>query len=264
MLYAEYYVLQPLKWETSVEYCYLAQKTFAMKMSCLIMLSLIFLICGCDERNNANEQIDPKYAVNPTRDSNQPRGIYIPKDINDCFVELKRMLHPDFITEIKESSRRDLIDHHFGLGRWIRDNWELWRGSRLLDYFTEFGYEHPDIISGVIVIFFWQHLNGMPIDDIERQAELREYWRQIKEEPKNPACPDHSVPIKIMYQLTGTVMKENKLFPRCIHVGYCIETSEIWTYEFEKGWRRPDDVIRKRIDELQGVKNLKSAPIEKP
>ncbi len=234
-----------------------------MKMSCLVMLSFIFLICGCKKRNNANEQIDPKYAVKPTLDSNQPKGIYIPKDINDCFVELKRMLHPEFIREIKESSQSDLIEYHFGLGMWMRNNWGLWRGSRLQEYFVELGYEHPDHVSGTILFFFWWHLNGIPVD-IERQAEVNKYSQQMKEEPNNPLCPEHSVQIKIMYYLTGTVMKENKLFPRFIHVGYCIETSKIWTYEFEKGWRRPEEVIQKRIDELKGIKGLKSAPIEKP
>ena len=137
-----------------------------MKMSCLIMLPLIFLICGCDERKNTNEtdakeQIDPKYALNPTLDSNQPQDIYIPKDINDCFVELKRMLNPELIKKIKESSERDLIEHHFGLGLWIRNNWQLWGESRLAKWFNEQGIKHPDDMSGIILYSFSRHLNSM-------------------------------------------------------------------------------------------------------
>jgi len=85
----------------------LGQRNFAMKISGLIILFLTFLIYGCDEKNNIDETYvkehsNPKYALNPTPDSNQPEGIYIPKDINDCFIELKLMLQPEFIKEIKE------------------------------------------------------------------------------------------------------------------------------------------------------------------
>ena len=241
-----------------------------MKKACLLVLSLIFLICGCDKQagiadSAVDEQIDPKYSVNPTPDSNQPEGIYIPKDINDCFIELKQMLHPDFIREIKESSERDLIEHHMGLGMWMRNNWGLWGGSRLQDYFIELGFRHPDDISGAIVNSFWRHLNGMPIE-IEKEAEASRYFWQIHEEPNNPPCPEHGVPIEIMYQLTGSTIKDNEPLPRCIHVGCCTETNKIWVYEFGKGWRQPEDNIRKRIDELEaeGTEGLVSAPIEKP
>lgn len=248
----------------------LGQGNFAMKISGLIILFLTFLIYGCDEKNHIDENYvkehsNPKYALNPTPDSNQPEGIYIPKDINDCFIELKRMLQPEFIKEIKESSERDLIEHHMGLGIWMRNNWGLWVGSRLQDYFIELGFRHPDDISGAIVKSFWRHLNGMPIN-IQKEAEASKYYWQIQEEPNNPLCPEHSVPIEIMYQLTGSIMKENEPIPRCIHVGRCSETNKIYVYEFGKSWRQPEDNIRKRIDELEaeGLESLISAPIKKP
>jgi hypothetical protein len=240
-----------------------------MKISYLIILSLPFLTYGCAQKNNdasnKKEQTDPKYALNLTPDTNQPENIYIPKDINDCFVELKRMLPPEFIREIKESSERYLIQYHMGLGRWIRNNWGLWGGSRLKDYFVELGFRHPDDISSAIVDSFWRHLNGMPID-IKKEAEASRYYWQIQEEPNNPLCPMHNFPIKIMYKLTGSIVKGNDTLPRCIHVGRCTEKNEIWVYEFGKGWRQPDDNILKRIDELkaEGTKGLISAPIEKP
>jgi hypothetical protein len=214
---------------------------------------------------NVKEQIDPKYALNQTPDSNQPGGIYIPKDINDCFVELKRMLDPKFVKEIKESSEKDIIKYHMGLGMWIRNNWGLWGGSRLQDYFIELGFRHPDDISGAIVNSFWRHLNGMPID-ITKEAEASKYYWQIREEPNNPLCPEHNVPIKIKYKLEGSIIKEGKALPICIHVGCCTKTNEIWIYEFGKGWRQPEGNIRKRVNELEakGTAGLISAPIEKP
>jgi hypothetical protein len=241
-----------------------------MKKVFFLILFFIFLAYGCDKQENNDEtnpkeQAEPKYAINPTPDSNQPKGIYIPKDINDCFVELKRMLHPEFIRELKESSKRDLIKHHMGLGMWMRNNWGLWGGSHLQDYFIELGFRHPDDISGAIVNSFWRHLNDMSIE-IEKEAETSKYYWQIQEEPNKPLCPEHSVPIEIMYQLNGLIIKENEPLPRCIHVGKCTETNSIWVYEFGKGWSQPEDNIRKRIEELEdkGTEDLVSAPIEKP
>lgn len=35
--------------------------------------------------------------------------------------------------------------------------------------------------------------------------------------------------------------------PRAIHYGYCAAGNELWVYEHDKGWYRPDAELRKRI-----------------
>lgn len=45
--------------------------------------------------------------------------VYIPKDLNDCFIQLNKILKPIDIEKIKSSKG---IDYHMGLGMWIRNN----------------------------------------------------------------------------------------------------------------------------------------------
>ncbi len=99
------------------------------------------------------------------QDERPDRAVYVPKDLDECFVELKRLLKPAEIEEIRSSNEDDMILHHFGLGMWMRNNWGLWGGSRLAEWFSERGLMiHPDTMSGIILTSFWRHLNNKPID----------------------------------------------------------------------------------------------------
>jgi len=143
----------------------------------LILLSLVVVI---PLLSLASEE--DKYKVNPTPDPNAPFGVYIPKDLNDSFSELQKMLHPALVEEIKHGSESDMIKYHFGLGRWIRNNWALWKGSRLSRYFNEVGIYHPDDMSGIILDSFWRHLNGKEIE-LEAQIEkYKAYWEKVKQQ----------------------------------------------------------------------------------
>jgi len=61
-------------------------------------------------------------------------SIYIPANLEECFVELKKTLTPEQLTEFKNKKGNELADVHFGLGMWIRNNWGLWQKSRLAKY----------------------------------------------------------------------------------------------------------------------------------
>lgn len=43
---------------------------------------------------------------------------------------------------------------------WIRNNWGLWGGSRLQKYFTDKGIHHPDNMSHVILVHYYDWLLG--------------------------------------------------------------------------------------------------------
>jgi hypothetical protein len=84
---------------------------------------------------------------------------YIPKDLNDCFTELTRILPAAEIEKLRNIPESELIDYHLGLGMWIRNNWGLWGGSRLSRWFNAQGIYHPDDMSGIILTSFWRYLN---------------------------------------------------------------------------------------------------------
>ena len=89
---------------------------------------------------------------------------YIPRDLDECFVQLEALLEPDDIEEIRNGTEDDMIYYHLGLGMWIRNNWGLWEGSRLAKWFKAKGVTHPDHMSGIILNSFWRHLNQQPIN----------------------------------------------------------------------------------------------------
>ena len=79
-------------------------------------------------------------------------GVYIPKDIEDCCVQLDKIL--------SEKDKEYILKHlHFGLGMWIRNNWGLWGGSRLQQYFFDKKIDHPDGMSGEILRAYYDWLN---------------------------------------------------------------------------------------------------------
>jgi hypothetical protein len=76
------------------------------------------------------------------------RGVYIPKDLEDCFKQIDRFWDDSTIVKVKQWTEDEFIANaHFGFGRWMRNNWQLWGGSRLSKYFNYLGIYHPDDMS---------------------------------------------------------------------------------------------------------------------
>ena len=60
--------------------------------------------------------------------------------------------------DIRAMDKVALIDLHFGLGLYIRNEYGLWRGNRALLRAT--GQSHPDDASGIILEAFWERLRS--------------------------------------------------------------------------------------------------------
>ena len=89
-------------------------------------------------------------------------GIYIPRNIEECFLQLDTLLSAHLRNLILNSKSIKEIDGlHFGPGMWIRNNWGLWCGSRLQTYLLKRGLNHPDEMSGVIFDYYWDYLHGI-------------------------------------------------------------------------------------------------------
>lgn len=127
--------------------------------------------------------------IDATKDEKSPTGVYIPQDLENCFKELSKMLPAKEVEKIKSGPEKDMINYHFGLGTWMRNNWGLWSGSRLREYFNKLGLAHPDDMSSVILKSFWRHLHNKPLKVEEQVAYYQEYWKKMKEKSakKKPA-----------------------------------------------------------------------------
>jgi len=129
-------------------------------------LAAVLASGGCAKSNPPDSP--DLYKVNPTRDPDSPSGVYIPKDLLDCFAELDRMLHPDLKREMREGTPNKLAGrHHMGLGMWMRNNWGLWNGSRLAKYFRERGQNIEDEMSHMILTGYWRHLHAPSMTEAE-------------------------------------------------------------------------------------------------
>ena len=96
----------------------------------------------------------------------------IPENPQECFDQLQQELAPEGIEAIRNSSEDDLTMLHLQLGMWIRNNWGLWEGSKLAEWFRERGVEDPDDMSEIIIHSFWLLLNDKPVN-LEEQLKGR-------------------------------------------------------------------------------------------
>ena len=108
---------------------------------------------------------------------------YIPKDLDDCFVILNKILVYDNIKDLKNGTENDMYLQHSYLGRDLRNNWGLWSGSCLSKWFNNIGIEHADDMSGIILISYWRHLNSKPIKLEEQIKCFQDYWEEVNPKP---------------------------------------------------------------------------------
>lgn len=180
--------------------------------------------------------------LNPTPDSSAKDQIYIPADLEDSFVELKRMLTPAMLKNMNEGSEESMVGFHFGLGMWMRNNWGLRGGSRLAKYFNKIGIDNADDMSGIILDSFWRHLHSKPIKLKEQVAHYQMFWK-VNREPKPKRCrlDGSSIVIGLGFD------ESTRTQPRMIHIGKC-KKDHLWAYEWNKGWYRPNASMTKEIN----------------
>jgi hypothetical protein len=115
--------------------------------------------------------------INQTADS--INGVYIPKDLDDCFSQLNSFWNDSVKLSIKSMKEDEFVaESHFGIGMWMRNNWGLWSSSRLSSYFSDLSVFHPDDMSGIILRSYHRKLNNRDIK-LEEQIRLyQEYWEK--------------------------------------------------------------------------------------
>ncbi len=113
---------------------------------------------------------------------------FVPMDLNDCFAQLDSTLTPAVLDTLKNWTEQDMSKAHFTLGLWIRNNWGLWRGSRLSKWFNARGIWHPDDMSSIILKSYWRHLHNTPLDLAAQISFHVDYWKD-RSYPDSLRCP---------------------------------------------------------------------------
>jgi hypothetical protein len=113
------------------------------------------------------------------------RGVYIPKDLEECFKQIDSFWDDSTKVKVKQWTEDEFsANAHFGFGMWMRNNWQLWGGSRLSKYFNNLGIYHPDDISGIILDSYHRYLTGKEIKLEEQIKFYQDYWKKANEKNK--------------------------------------------------------------------------------
>lgn len=124
----------------------------------LVILSAGFLLTACSStgRKTVTETQIGKPVANEE---------YSPTNLDDALVQVDRILGEEGRSEVMKKTEPEMIQYHFNLGLWIRNNWMRHpKPSPLKNYFHQLGINDPDDMSGIILTSYWRKLHGKPID----------------------------------------------------------------------------------------------------
>lgn len=147
------------------------------KLSIIILIvPFFFLSFACSKEDSTKSKNIIK--LNPT--FYESTGIFfIAENLNDCFIELPRMLPCSLVEKMKNGKEEDMVYDYRGLHDWIQNFW-LWEGSELKKWFNNRGIEHKPDMTSVIMVSFYRNLNNEPIN-LENQVEGYKLVRKIIE-----------------------------------------------------------------------------------
>jgi len=117
-------------------------------------------------------------------------GVYIPKDLADCFIQLNKLTDDESKIKFKKMSEEDAAKKlHFSLVRWMIYNWAFYEGSRLSYYLKNLGISHPDDMAQFIILTYHRNLNK---NKLEVKA-LLELFAEKKENEKKKRLEEGEV-----------------------------------------------------------------------
>lgn len=88
----------------------------------------------------------------------------IPSTLYECFRLARLQITEENLEALANNNRIDLVNFHFGLGMFIRNQWLYPDESMLGQKFFAIGVIHPDDMSSIIVEALWLDLNGHEIN----------------------------------------------------------------------------------------------------
>lgn len=112
-------------------------------------------------------------------------GFYIPKDLDDAINSLNKIYSDSVKLKITKLTEEDYVsgNYRFGIGLWMRNNWQLWGGSRLSKFFQYNRISHPESMSVVILESYYRYLKN---EDIRFEEQIKENveWEEKSKKDK--------------------------------------------------------------------------------
>jgi hypothetical protein len=130
------------------------------KIFCLLFLVMPTLLTA--QQKNNKDPYQEKYEWRLRQEVLY--GTYIPKDVNDVFMELNKKIDQPSKNKFKSLPEEQATSKlFFSLGRWMTHNWGLYEGSRLSKHLQDFGIYHPDDMVRFLIIAYHRSLNQKPL-----------------------------------------------------------------------------------------------------
>lgn len=102
-------------------------------------------------------------------------GRYIPKDLNDAFLQLDQLIDDKDKQTFRILSEWDATHKlYFSFQRWIINNWGFDGGSRFSHYLKGIGLSHPEDMATFVILTYHRKLNKKELDVKSAAAALRE------------------------------------------------------------------------------------------
>ena len=141
---------------------YVIEKTFHDQENFIVINNALFVSFSSIRfaMSGSLKQNDEKSMYLYTNDF---KRLDIPGTLEECYLALDKELDEETKKDIMGSVDH-LIDYHFGLGMWIRNNWLYPANNRIAKVLLEMGYDHPDDMSYVILLGYHHYLNDLPFD----------------------------------------------------------------------------------------------------
>lgn len=149
----------------------------------IVLTLLLFSISGFAQTATASA------AKKPEKKGEYIRGLYIPKDLDDCLVQFSTSWSDSMKNAFKKVPENLLLQKYSTLHEWLMNNWGLWEDSRLSKYFYEFGMYHPEDMAGMILISYHREVNKEELKVSEQIEHYRDYWK-VKERSRPDIVPD--------------------------------------------------------------------------
>ncbi len=153
-----------------------------MRILAFAFISLLTVSLVAQDFPSNEKEYEKQYFSNIKK--SRINGVYIPKDLDDAFKELKALSPPESLVKFKNAPE-DLVAKklHGGLGLWMIVNWNFYDGSRFSHWMKTKGISHPDDMAEFVIKSFHRHLNGLDLQVKERSiayAEKRKKMQQAK------------------------------------------------------------------------------------
>lgn len=178
-------------------------------------------------------------------------GVYIPKNLEDCFKQIDSFWPDSTKIKVRTWSEQEFAGRvHMGFGMWMRNNWQLWGGSRLSKYFNDLGVFHPDDMSGIILDSYHRYLTGKEINLQKQIDHSKAYWNVTKD-PNKHIYPAGAKKVELNTLLFYTT---HDSMPGCIHIQTNSKNDKTWIYDYSFGWKELNKNEKLELDSIHKEK----------